>query len=92
MKIKMLVFLLVSFLVSSAVFSASINSVSPQIPTRTIPAIVSTEWLAANLNLPNLVILDTRSGDLYSAGHIPGAVNVPESEWYANPPFGDAFP
>ncbi|MEM3751756.1 MAG: sulfurtransferase [Candidatus Bathyarchaeia archaeon] len=61
-------------------------------PTRSIPAIVSTDWLNANLGLTNLVVLDVRSPDLYDASHIPGAINVPEGMWYANPPFGANLP
>jgi len=61
-------------------------------PTRSIPPIVSTEWLYNNLSLSNLVILDIRSAELYNAGHIPGAINVPDVMWYVNPPFSDTFP
>lgn len=46
----------------------------------------------ANLRRPNLVVLDIRSPELYDAGHIPGAVNVPDYMWYVNPPFGEEFP
>ena len=42
-----------------------------------IEPIVSTEWLAENLDRENLVIIDIRSGDAYAQGHIPNAVNVP---------------
>jgi|GEM_PF-244327 len=69
-----------------------VKPVSSQTSSRFVPAIVSTEWLATNINLPNLVVLDVRSGDAYNAGHIPGAINVPEGQWYANPPFGNATP
>ncbi|MEM1565527.1 MAG: rhodanese-like domain-containing protein [Candidatus Bathyarchaeia archaeon] len=52
---------------------------------RKIPPIVSTDWLAENLNAPNLVIIDIRSQEEYLKGHIPNAVNVPfeipESAW-----------
>jgi len=50
------------------------------------PAIVCTDWLEWNLNSGNLVVLDVRGGDAYNAGHIPGAINVPEGMWYVNPP------
>jgi hypothetical protein len=52
------------------------NKVLPQV-TRTIDAIVSSQWMEDNLNNPDLVILDVREPDFYSAGHIPGSVNVP---------------
>ena len=59
---------------------------------RNIPAIVSTNWLKGNLHRKNLVVLDVRDPTSYSAGHIPGAINVPESMWYVNPPFGPDLP
>jgi thiosulfate/3-mercaptopyruvate sulfurtransferase len=31
-------------------------------------------------------VLDIRDPESYSNGHIPGAVNVPENEWYVNDP------
>jgi thiosulfate/3-mercaptopyruvate sulfurtransferase len=48
---------------------------------RTIPAIVSTQWLAKSLDEPKLVIVDIRSKDRYQEGHIPGAINVPFPSW-----------
>ncbi|MFN3846875.1 MAG: sulfurtransferase [Paracoccaceae bacterium] len=35
--------------------------------------VVSADWLAANLDAPGLVIVDTRKGDGYAAAHIQGA-------------------
>ena len=78
-------------LISTIIFPLPIGNVHSS-PARTIPAIVSTDWLNAHLSDPNLVILDIRSEDLYNAGHIPGAINVPEGMWYINPPFSDTFP
>jgi thiosulfate/3-mercaptopyruvate sulfurtransferase len=52
---------------------------------RTIDPIVSTEWLEANMGEGGPVIIDVRSPDAYSAGHIPGSINepfvVPFSAW-----------
>jgi 3-mercaptopyruvate sulfurtransferase SseA len=31
-------------------------------------------------------VLDVRKPELYSAGHIPRTINVPEGEWYVNHP------
>jgi len=42
--------------------------------------LVSTEDLSARLGKGNLVILDTRKPEDYSAGHIPGAVSLPPSK------------
>ncbi len=49
--------------------------------TRTIPPLVTTKWLAENITRPGLVVVDIRNSEEYSAGHIPGAVNVPFSSW-----------
>ena len=46
-------------------------------PCRTIPPIVDTGWLEANLNQEGLVIVDIRGPDVYGAGHIPGSINEP---------------
>ena len=40
--------------------------------------LVSVQWLAENLNNPNLVIVDVRAPNAYKAGHIPHAVNIPK--------------
>jgi thiosulfate/3-mercaptopyruvate sulfurtransferase len=48
---------------------------------RTIPPLVTTKWLAENIGQPGLVVVDIRNREEYSAGHIPGAVNVPFSSW-----------
>src|SRR5262249_13075542 len=37
--------------------------------------LTETEWLAQHLNNPKVRIIDARSPQQYSAGHIPGAVN-----------------
>ena len=47
-----------------------------QAPAREAPPLVTTEWLAANMQAPGLVIFhigDPRSRPTYDAGHIPGA-------------------
>src|SRR5262249_57728049 len=38
--------------------------------------LTETEWLARYLNNPKVRIIDARSPQQYSAGHIPGAVNL----------------
>ncbi|MDP1652593.1 MAG: sulfurtransferase [Rhodocyclaceae bacterium] len=40
-------------------------------------AIVDAQWLARNLDAPNLVVLDTRKTEEYQAGHVKGAVSIP---------------
>jgi thiosulfate/3-mercaptopyruvate sulfurtransferase len=47
-----------------------------QAPAQPAPVLVTTEWLAANLRAPGLVLFhigDPRSRATYDAGHIPGA-------------------
>jgi len=48
---------------------------------RGIDPVVSTEWLAQNSKLENLVILDVRPAENYESGHIPGSVNAPVARW-----------
>lgn len=48
---------------------------------REIDAIVSTEWLAANIN-SGLKVLDLRSSEVYDSGHISTAVNSPADGWW----------
>ena len=38
--------------------------------------IISTSQLQSLLDKPNVIIIDTRSFQEYSKGHIPGAVNL----------------
>ena len=44
---------------------------------RMLDPIVSTDWLAANSYVENLVIIDIRGPGDYAAGHIPGSINEP---------------
>lgn len=47
-----------------------------QSPSQDAPLLVSTEWLAANLNTPRLVLFhigDQRTRATFDSGHIPGA-------------------
>lgn len=74
-------------LVLAVAFSLPALKVARAQQVRDIPAIVSTEWLAQNLDRPGLVIVDTRSPEEYKAEHIPGSINIPEASWYTNAPF-----
>ncbi len=51
------------------------------VAVRELPPILSTEWLAANLEKPGMVLLDIRKVEYYLSGHIPGAVNAFYSAW-----------
>lgn len=72
-----LVMLVTSLFSGSIVFGYSAQS--------TIEPLVSTDWLEANINLEDLVILDARTYEEYSEGHIPKSISapfvVPFSSW-----------
>ncbi len=48
---------------------------------RDLDPIVATEWLAANLTNPRLVMIDIRKPELYREGHIPGAISAYYGMW-----------
>ncbi|MBS7640053.1 MAG: rhodanese-like domain-containing protein [Candidatus Bathyarchaeia archaeon] len=89
---KKILVVLGAFLILGIFSSSSLIRVALCFPLRSIPPIVSTDWLYENLDLPGLIVLDIRSPEEYNAGHIPGAINVPSYMWYTNPPFGEAVP
>jgi len=93
MKKKLLLIPLVLLLaLSLVVIGCPATSTPPSSPARAIDAIVSTQWLEDNIDNPNLVILDVREPDYYTAGHIPGSVNVPAfPNWWVNF-FGEEWP
>lgn len=39
--------------------------------------VVSVQWLAEHVDMNNLAVIDIRTHGEYSAGHIPGSVNIP---------------
>ncbi len=50
-------------------------------PTPVYPDVTATpEWLAERLRARDVVVVDTRSADLYSREHLPGAVSIPVDE------------
>jgi len=49
---------------------------------RDIDAVVTADWLAANLTNSKLVIVDVRKVEDFKAGHIPGAVSMLGSVFY----------
>ena len=54
---------------------------APASHARDLDPIVSTEWLAANLNNPRLVMIDIRKVEDYQEGHIPGAISGYYGMW-----------
>ena len=41
--------------------------------------LVTTDWLAAHIDAPNVVVVDTDDPSEYAIGHIPGASNPPDN-------------
>lgn len=71
---------LVAAIVVIAAGSASASG-SPQVEFPSL--LIDTEWLEANLDTEGLVIIDTgRGAEDFSAGHIPGAVELDRSIYY----------
>ena len=42
--------------------------------------LVSTDWVAKNLNTENVVVIDVSKQEQYDEGHIPGALSYPTSD------------
>lgn len=82
---KRLCCFVVVFMLCSVLLAGGTAFAKNPVVTRDLAPIVSTVWLEENLDLENLVVLDVRSADAYTAGHIPGAVSepftVPFSAW-----------
>ena len=55
-------------------------------PPRLPSVLVPMEWLDANLEQPDLVLLDARPLEDYLAGHLPGAISLDYEETYAEDP------
>jgi len=77
MKIQVFLTLLVSYMTVSLICGCAAFTRQEAASRRTIDPIVSTDWLAANSRLANMVIIDIRSPVDYGGGHIPGAINEP---------------
>ncbi|MEA3275653.1 MAG: sulfurtransferase [Pseudomonadota bacterium] len=45
------------------------------------PPLVDATWMKANLNTPDLVVLDIQEPKDYRRFHVPGAVNAPYGSW-----------
>jgi thiosulfate/3-mercaptopyruvate sulfurtransferase len=69
---------LLAFAMSASVFAQSQSSSAPGLRKEML---ATTEWLAAHLNDPNLVVLSIgATPEFYSKGHIPGARQILLSE------------
>lgn len=77
MKNKMYFSLLAAILTAS-LLSGCYDLIKQEAPSgRMIDPVVSTDWLSANRNLQDLVIVDIRDPGSYAAGHIIGSINEP---------------
>jgi thiosulfate/3-mercaptopyruvate sulfurtransferase len=77
MKTKAFLTLLIPILIASLVSGCSTLTRQEAASGRMMEPIVSTDWLYANSQLEDLVIIDIRSPAAYGAGHIPGSINEP---------------
>ncbi|UCB47655.1 MAG: sulfurtransferase [Deltaproteobacteria bacterium] len=77
MKTKAFLTLLAPILIASLLSSCSTFTRQEASSGRMINPIVSTDWLHANSQMKDLVIIDIRGPADYAAGHIPGSINEP---------------
>jgi thiosulfate/3-mercaptopyruvate sulfurtransferase len=77
MKEKVFFALPAIILLAYVLLASSASARNPASSSRAIEPLVSTNWLAANRGMENLVILDVRSAGDYGSGHIPNSINVP---------------
>jgi len=84
---KKVLFVLPGIILSALIFvGGSAHALHNRPWHRTIDPIVSTEWLAANLDNENLVILNVRTVFEYDFDHIPGSIHAPFMTFSGNPP------
>lgn len=77
MKTKAFLTLLAPMLIASLLSGCSTLTRYGAPSGRMMDPIVSTDWLSANSQLENLVIIDIRGPADYAAGHLPGSINEP---------------
>jgi thiosulfate/3-mercaptopyruvate sulfurtransferase len=84
-KVKKKVLFAWSLLILTASLLPCDYACTKEIPlsARAIDPVVSTNWLAANIGIKNLVIIDMRSAASYGAGHIPNAINLPFDRYHS---------
>ncbi|MEY3336133.1 MAG: hypothetical protein RL771_105, partial [Actinomycetota bacterium] len=67
----------VALVASVALLSSITTAPSQAIPKNDTQTLVSTEWLAKNINDPKIVVLEVSAEEgLYERGHINGAIKV----------------
>jgi thiosulfate/3-mercaptopyruvate sulfurtransferase len=77
MKAKLFLTLVAPILIASWLSGCSTLTRQEAASGRMMDPIVSIDWLQANSQLKNLVIIDIRSPAAYASGHIPGSINEP---------------
>ncbi|MBJ6725142.1 sulfurtransferase [Geomesophilobacter sediminis] len=89
MKIKLLIAVLAlsvsaaaTALLSGCNSSAASAATTPAATAQLSDYFKSTDWVAAHASDANFVIVDTRSAAAYAAGHIPGAISIPRTQFY----------
>ncbi len=60
--------------------------------SRSIPPIVSTDWLEDNMDDPDVVIVDVRDKEEYEEGHIPNSISAPAGAWASSEKEGLILP
>ncbi len=77
---KAQVFILIASLVASLILIPAFVLPSFATASKTTVQFVSPEWVAANVQDPNLRVLDVRNAPLeYIAGHLPNAINIADT-------------
>ncbi|MDF1614332.1 rhodanese-like domain-containing protein [Desulfurivibrio alkaliphilus] len=56
----------------------------PKVAPGELPRTIDGEEFKKLVTAGEVVVLDVRSADEYNAGHIPGAINLPDDQFHAN--------
>ncbi len=76
----------VALVASVALLSAITTAPSQAIPKNDTQTLVSTEWLAKNINDPKIVVIEVSAEEgLYERGHITGAIKVSWTKQLVDP-------
>ncbi len=65
----------------SAAITLFLLLVGPLARAADVPALVGVDWLTANLDRPDLTVLDIQEPKDFARFHVPGAVNAPYGRW-----------
>ena len=56
----------------------------PKVAPGELPRVIGSDEFKELVAAGDVVVLDVRSADEYNAGHIPGAINLPDDQFHAN--------